>query len=279
MHTQFYLIKPLSNLHVGSGDVSVGVIDNLIQRDVLTEFPTIHSSSLKGSIREFCKYSKLDDSEIKKIFGSDSEATKKEKGAFRFFDASLLAIPVRTDKVPYLMATSVELLQEFVSKMEQFGIKGFDLKEMQEFIKMLGKVQQTKKSIVFHQSLEGATIEELDFKAGYDNKVDVSSVKKMIGGNDHIVILSDENMRLICDNNHLPVIARNHLENGTSANLWYEQVLPRYSLLYFPVVGNDVNTFKNFDEILESSPVSIGANASIGYGYCKISKLEYNETK
>lgn len=268
MHTQFYLIKPLSNLHVGSGDVSVGVIDNLIQRDVLTKFPTIHSSSLKGSIREFCKYSKLAD--LEKKFGSDPKVTEKVKGAFRFFDASMLSIPVRTDKVPYIMATSVELLQEFVSKMEQFGGDRTAIDSLKKFIKDVGTVEH-KKPIVFDESLESALIEELDFKAGYKEINDLSAISKIIEGN--IVILSDEDMRLICDNNHLPVIARNHLENGTSANLWYEQVLPRYSLLYFPVVGNEDNTFQNFDKILESSPVSIGANASIGYGYCKISKL------
>ncbi len=269
MHTQFYLIKPLSNLHVGSGDVSVGVIDNLIQRDVLTQFPTINSSSLKGSIREFCKHSELNG--LEKIFGGVTEEGKMLKGAFRFFDASLLAIPVRTNKVPYLMATSVELLQEFVSKIEQFGGKGINIEPLKKFIEDVGTVEHNKPK-VFDQSLKDTTIEELEFKAEYKEIADLSAIKKIIEGNEYIVILSDEDMRLICDNNHLPVIARNHLENGTSDNLWYEQVLPRYSLLYFPVVGNE-DTFQSFNKILESSPVSIGANASIGYGYCKISKL------
>lgn len=268
MYTQFYLIKPLSNLHVGSGDVSVGVIDNLIQRDVLTNFPAIYSSSLKGALREFCKHQNLVD--LKKIFGSDAGDSQKIKGNFRFFDASLLAIPVRTSKTPYLMATSVELLQELVSKIEQFGVQETKVDPLKKFIKDVGTVED-KKPIVSNKSLEGAIIEELDFKAEHKANVELSAISKIIEGN--MVILSDENMRMICDNNHLPVIARNHLENGSSANLWYEQVLPRYTQLYFAVVGNEQSSFHEFEKTIESSPVSIGANASIGYGYCTISKL------
>lgn len=273
MHTQFYLIKPLSNLHVGSGDVSIGVIDNLIQRDILTGFPNINSSSLKGAIREFCKHSKLTQTEIEKIFGSDSEAKKKVKGAFRFFDTNLLAIPIRTNKVPYLLATSVELLLEFASKIEQFGVEGFDPKKFQEFINAVERVGH-KKPIVFDKSLDKTIIEELEFIAEYKEIADLTVVEKIIGDKKTIVILSDEDMSLISDNNHLPVIARNHLENGSSANLWYEQVLPRYTRMYFALVSNEQSNFERFDQTLEKAQVSIGANASIGYGYCKISKLQ-----
>ncbi|KEO75913.1 type III-B CRISPR module RAMP protein Cmr4 [Anditalea andensis] len=268
MHTQFYLVKPLSNLHVGSGDISVGVIDNLIQRDVLTRFPTINSSSLKGALREFCKHNKLTD--LEKIFGSDPEVTKKVKGAFRFFEASLLAIPVRTDKVPYLMATSIELLNEFAFRKKQFNGTSDQIAHVQKFMDELGTIEG-KKPVVFDKSLENATIEELEFKAQFKEVSELSAINSIIKG--ELVIFSDEDMRLICDDNHLPVIARNHLENGTSDNLWYEQVLPRYTLLYFAVVSNEQSDFKEFDQAIENVPVSIGANASIGYGYCKISKL------
>lgn len=40
-------------MHVGSGDASYTLIDNQVQRDVITGFPTINSSSLKGSLRSF----------------------------------------------------------------------------------------------------------------------------------------------------------------------------------------------------------------------------------
>lgn len=267
MYTQFYLIKPLSSLHVGSGDVSFGVIDNLVQRDVLTDLPNINSSSLKGSLREFCRYSKMD--ELEKIFGSDAESDKKIKGSFRFFDANLLAIPVRSNKTPYLAATSISILKEFVYKLNQFGISS-SAENIEKFIDAVGEIKD-KQPIVLSEKLKDAIIEEIDYKAEYKKITELSFNGSFIEGD--IVLLSDNDMCLICDNNHLPVIARNHLENGTSANLWYEQVLPRYSQLYFAVVGKEESDFQKFNKIIERAPVSIGANASIGYGYCKITKL------
>lgn len=273
MHTQFYLITPLSNLHVGSGDVSVGVIDNLIQRDVLTDFPNINASSLKGAIREYCKYNHLANEEA--LFGSDHKETKKTKGTFRFFDANLLAIPVRSDKTPYLMATSIGILKEFVYKLNQFGVSS-STENIQKFIDAVGQIQD-KRPVIFNRPFEHAIIEELDYRAEYKEGIELAHISGVIEGD--IALLSDNDMRLICDNNHLPVIARNHLENGTSANLWYEQVLPRYSQLYFTVVSNSNTDFESFDNVIQNSPVSIGANASIGYGYCKITKLTPNEIK
>lgn len=47
-----YFIECITNLHVGSGDANYGIVDKLVQRDTVTGFPTIHSSSLKGALRE-----------------------------------------------------------------------------------------------------------------------------------------------------------------------------------------------------------------------------------
>jgi len=55
MTTRMYVINTLSNMHVGSGEVNYGVIDNLIQRDSVTNLPNINSSGLKGAIREYFK--------------------------------------------------------------------------------------------------------------------------------------------------------------------------------------------------------------------------------
>ena len=74
------------------------------------------------------------------------------------------------------------------------------------------------------------------------------------------------------NNDELPVIARNCLENGVSKNLWYEQVLPRKSRLAFFILHNDGEINKAFDSAITSVPVQIGANASVGYGICVIKK-------
>lgn len=74
-----------------------------------------------------------------------------------------------------------------------------------------------------------------------------------------------ESLSALCHDDNLPIIARNVLENGESNNLWYEQVLPAETVLYTIIQeeGNDVA------EALDGQIVQIGANATIGYGYCK----------
>lgn len=74
--------------------------------------------------------------------------------------------------------------------------------------------------------------------------------------------------------NSLPVIARNCLENGISKNLWYEEIVPRQTEFYFMVLSEDEKILETFSrKIEEAEYVQIGANASIGCGYCKITKM------
>lgn len=72
----------------------------------------------------------------------------------------------------------------------------------------------------------------------------------------------------LCEDDNLPIIARNCLENGESTNLWYEQVLPSQSVLATIIEGPE-----DLEEALDGKIVQIGANATIGYGYCKFIKL------
>lgn len=72
----------------------------------------------------------------------------------------------------------------------------------------------------------------------------------------------------LCEDDNLPIIARNCLENGESTNLWYEQVLPSQSVLATIIEGPG-----ELEEALDGKIVQIGANATIGYGYCKFIKL------
>jgi CRISPR-associated protein Cmr4 len=268
MNKRLYTITTLSNLHVGSGDTSYGVIDNLIQRDVLSDFPNINASGLKGSVRQYFEYKKNEKTDI--YFGSKYDTEQKSKATLRFFDAHLLSIPVRSDKTPYFMATSIEIIKEFCFRMKIFGFQGDKINKLRELTDLLSCVDDGS-PVTTNLQFEGAVIEELSWKAQKTVKLpSINILEEMFGK--PTVILSNTDMRTICDNNHLPVIARNHLENGTSANLWYEQVLPRYTRLYFIVIGE--NDLTDFETCLTQEPIQIGANQSIGYGYCSIKKAE-----
>lgn len=76
---------------------------------------------------------------------------------------------------------------------------------------------------------------------------------------------SNKELSSLCSDDNLPIIARNVLDNGESKNLWYEQVLPAETVLYTIIQekGDVLAT------ALNGKIVQIGANATIGYGYCK----------
>ena len=80
-----------------------------------------------------------------------------------------------------------------------------------------------------------------------------------------VEIIENEKMSSLCDNDNLPIIARNKLENGLSDNLWYEQVLPAETVFYTIIQEGDDENLKSY---LNNKIVQIGANATIGYGYC-----------
>lgn len=87
---------------------------------------------------------------------------------------------------------------------------------------------------------------------------------------------SAEKFKELCSDDELPIIARNRLESGESVNLWYEQVLPRKTVF--------TTLFLSDDDLLathlmqENNLVQIGANATIGYGYCQFKKLNVSKS-
>ena len=77
----------------------------------------------------------------------------------------------------------------------------------------------------------------------------------------------------MCKDENLPVIARNVLENGRSANLWYEQVIPAETV-FFAVIQEEGEELSNaLDGDGDGTIIQIGANATIGYGYCRFTKV------
>ena len=271
MKSVLYIIEAITNLHAGSGKANDGTVDNLVQRDAVTDLPVIHSSSLKGAFREYCKHC-LPDSEVIQIFGNELKRDKRIPGNYRFFDANLLSIPVRSDRKPFLMATCPMVLKDLLLKDEflKLGIPEKDkgmFKELSNLFAGGGNVP-----IVFDKNLHNAFIEEK--KAVYQPLPGKNaSIISLLSGQAPLVLVSDKYFKELCDNYHLPVIARNYLNDGKSENLFYEQVLPRMSRLYFVLMCPESIGDRKFSEKLQEQLVQIGANASVGYGYCKITRF------
>ena len=256
MKTVLFFIKALSNLHVGSGEINYGLVDNLIQRDPVTGLPTINSSSLKGALREhFEEVNRKPEVNVKHLFGSEPKAKSDQRtpGSLRFFDADLVGIPVRTTggNFPYVFVSSKENLSRIRKRLDTFGINALYLENIGDLPKTQNKPEQK------------VEIEDLQGKYQYAT---TGKFKEII--DERIAIVGEKELDILCNNEHLPVISRNCLEDGISTNLFYEQVLPRYSRLCTVVMGDD-NDVEVFCKALENEVVQIGGNATIGYGYCQ----------
>ena len=259
-----WIIQAETNIHVGNENTTgAGLIDKAVQRNVLTRIPCINASSLKGAMNEYAtSEAKLTPTERVAIFGVDKEQASKEvdtqKGSCLFFDAHLLLLPIQDDKHLYKLVTCKETLEEYISLLKLMGINY----SYADLIKEL-------KSLDPH--FDG---EEGDGKG---------------------IIRDFDKFKQLCSDDELPIIARNCLMG--KGNLWYEQVLPQKSVFgtmliapaeaevavkvvnptdkkkaykYEPVKGIDQKIINTFDRKV----VQIGANATIGYGYCTFTKIK-----
>lgn len=225
MNTHVFFITAKTNLHVGNENGNdFTIIDKAIQRDALTNLPSINSSSLKGAINEFCIHeSTLTAKDRQILFGADKKKEEKEiqKGEAIFFDAKLLLLPQQDDSSLYHYVTSQSVLDQMNDRISLFG------------------------------SNDEVSLDDIR----------VNKPKSLI---------TDEELEACCSDDNLPIIARNVLENGLSKNLWYEQVLPAETVLYTIIREKD----NKLRDALNGKLVQIGANATIGYGYCQFTLLK-----
>ncbi len=273
MPTKIFIITTQTNLHVGSGDSNYGIIDNLVQRDTLTELPHINASSLKGALREYYEnaLTETEKSKAISVFGSEpkptNETDKSQKGSHNFFEGNLLIMPVASNVGGYFRATTAERIQHlinFASKMSGTisAETLIDFKNITD-IKVI-----REKPIVFSEDLDNfqGAVFLGDFEAVRQTKV--SYPEAIVGS--RIAIFHEDDFKILCNNEHLPVIARNQLENGMSKNLWYEQIVPRESRFFMLIQEPSESSFSSD---IEGKIIQIGANATVGYGYCEFKQI------
>jgi CRISPR-associated protein Cmr4 len=258
-----WLITTKTNLHVGNENTSnYGLIDKSVQRDVLTGLPSINGSSLKGALNEYFTIRKEKDEQfLKKVFGVDKKRRDQEtqKGGYSFFDAHLLSIPVQSNDRLFYRATSPAVLQQFANQLKLFGVP------FEPF--HLDGAEPEEKPVVFTTGTTPVLLG--DFEAVRKSSNDeIKRLEKLVGKD--VAVFSDKDFLELCDNDNLPIIARNKLDNGESVNLWYEQVIPQETIFYSLFLTTcDVDIKPDLNEAI----VQIGANATIGYGYCMFKTL------
>lgn len=235
-----WLITAKTNLHVGDeSSTGYGLIDKSVQRDALMKLPCINSSSLKGALNEFCCYAK----------NENGEPVLAPTQLFNIFgDYKKGGIMEKTEK-----AEKRKDSQKGNTIFFDSGILFLPVQDDNDLYKLAycDEVINTfiKKAEMFgDKKTEGELLERVGNKA---NRV------------------SKEKFVKLCSDDELPIIARNVLENGESKNLWYEQVIPSETIFYTFLQSPDSDFIKHINNKI----VQIGANATIGYGYCKFTKI------
>ena len=153
-------------------------------------------------------------------------------------------MPAQDEDNLYKMTTSIAVLLRFKEMMELFNIPVDFLKDL--------KTEMTK--------------EEKEKLA--------STLKEKFGFSKSVVIVGNKDFSDSCDNENLPIIARNVLDNGESKNLWYEQVVPAEAVFYTVIDHSKEVKDNNLEEKISKNLVQIGANATIGYGYCVFCNID-----
>lgn len=276
METKVYKLKAITNLHVGSGDLSYGIVDKLVQKDSVTGFPTVNSSGIKGSLKEHLEnYPDSNKTEskkkelIEKIFGIDSQP-----GENKFFSAHLLTYPVRSNVKPFFKATCPAILNQLIESLSLFGVEKSNIGPIESLRNKCIENFSTNSAsdfIIFQKYISGMIIEDYSRQLN-DIGFDYSEILvKLFGEKDEIVVVRDSVFIEICRD--LPIVARNNLDEK-SRNLWYEEYVPRQTEFWFFHLYSETDAIKEVMRI--ETLIQIGANASIGEGYCHIKELFNN---
>lgn len=265
MRMEFYRLKCLTNLHMGSGSTNYSVIDLEVERDPVLREATMNASGVKGALRDACeeRVFSLDTEEeknkslktIEKMFGSKENGDIP--GSCKFFSGDLLARPVRVSKGKgsYALATSPQQLKFVVSKLNAFGIGNLQADEIPVI---------DKEEFVF----TGQSYEEIE---GIRAEKKESKLIETLLGTKNWVLMPDEYLRFI----KLPVLAHNVLKDGKSDNLWYEEVVPHQSIFGL-LIGYPDHSDMSLQTLLGKDPVvQFGAGASTGCGFIKMQKEEF----
>ena len=256
MRAHLYFIDCLTNLHVGNGDVNYNIIDNEVEKDsVLKDVPVIHASGVKGALKEFLegKWEERDE-KIVNIFGN-----KDKPGHYNFLSACLIVRPLRVSagNRPYILTTSVDVLEHLCKLFKGVGIEAFDFSGIKRFNDNL-----------FHVSTDAVTSVE-----GV-NAVRLPPNFQSLNG-----FICDEYAVINTLRDYdLPALARNVLdEKGLSENVWYEEIVPHKSRFCFIILTPDNDPdYEAFKDAIENKgPIQFGGNASVGYGFTTVMEARH----
>ena len=252
MKTVFYRVECLTNLHVGAGDINYNIVDSEVEKDPITGYPIIHASGVKGGLRAAMGDSEL----VTEIVGRAATEGTIHPGTHKFFDAQLLARPMRvagSASLASLPVVTVASLNAFLESLTVFGCNPYGITKV-----------------------ETPDFGSCDFLTNVDEKIEVEGepTGRLDAATEELLrplqAVIGERYAIVknFDGYPLPVIARNNLADGRLSVMWYEEIVPHGSVFYFGVLAAENANVLEIPEI-----VQFGGHASVGCGYTRVTKL------
>jgi CRISPR-associated protein Cmr4 len=247
-----------------------------------------------------------DEDKEKERMKQELELLKKTPGhgLVKFYEARLLMVPLRSDQRVFYYGTCPAALMDYFRNLLDFNIPGADPNEIGKLNRFLAEEVPSKMGgddefcVFGGNDARKPIVEEFEnavvlLENNYRAFTDLLDIYLSPRGQDGIwkalAIFKDDVFREICESG-MPVIARNSLDDkGISKNLFYEEILPRRSVLWF-MTGTHRHFsekdksaydggFTFFETQLVSQNIQMGANASVGYGVTQISPVLAGRTK
>ena len=229
----------------------------------------INSSSLKGAIRDHFKTVlgfDMDTRKMQTIFGH-ADKDNANAGEVKFLQAGLLALPVRSNTQMYFLATTPQILKNYMENHLILTKKEINL-----------EIPDIGDGVYISTDDEGCFVE--DYEADNSKREALKIISKVFFNSQPIALMNHQTFKTIS----LPIITRNKIakKEGEDNNLFYEEVIPRHTIFYSYIITpneSDIDDekvekiFESFIEDVNKENIQIGANASIGYGLCQFKEV------
>lgn len=266
-------------LHAGAGQ-ALGAIDLPVQREKITNWPTIQASGLKGAFRSV--FDPDANGLCTAIFGSDKSGDTA--GAVSIGDARLLLFPVRSSIAPFVWVTCPAILRKLQRDGKIIGTQH----DWQ--IPLVGEdcylgLKEGGKAIIFEDlvlessgPIDAAILDVLKSLMPVDDAYATSQLA------DYLCLVSDSSFSMLVETG-TEVQTRIQLDDQTktSKNLWYQELVPANTVFYTLVSMADqriTGERKQAENLMQSLKdtvkgfIQIGGDETLGRGWTRLTWQE-----
>ncbi len=301
-----YWLHALSPLHVGAGR-GIGFVDLPIVREVVTNFPYVPGSAVKGVLADYfgvtAETRKKNDSLHYQAFGrADEDGEAANSGSLVFTDAHLICLPVRSLYGTFAWCTCPVVLARLKRDLRHAGqdvakLPTIDvlMTEGDAPLNLLVPAVEGELRSVLPDANSAAFFEDLDFlaKPAAQAAAWADRIAAWVFGDDQVwrthfqqrfAVVADDIFAFLAET-ATQVDARVRIDDDSKTvadgQLWYEESLPAESLLAGiawcgPTFGSGKrNDAAKRQELMRSfcervAHIQLGGKATVGRGQVKL---------